>query len=129
MACVRERTVPNERPPLVGEISAKFVDKRRHMVSPTDPYGRILGFLDRSRYSLSSSSSVVLMRLRAPRSRLTNSQKISKRHESNPNLWICSQELERYTTEAVHFLLHNVHILFIPHRKHKTSPVARNSDD
>jgi hypothetical protein len=36
----------------------------------TDPYGRILGFLDRSRYFLSSSSSVVLTRLSGPRSRL-----------------------------------------------------------
>jgi hypothetical protein len=27
-----------------------FVDRRCHVVSVTDPYGRILGFLDRSRY-------------------------------------------------------------------------------
>jgi hypothetical protein len=43
------------------------------VVSVTDPYGRILGFLDRSRYTfLSSSSSVVLTRLSGPRSRPTN---------------------------------------------------------
>jgi hypothetical protein len=43
------------------------------VVSVTDPYGRILGFLDRSRYFfLSSSSSVVLTRLSGPRSRPTN---------------------------------------------------------
>jgi hypothetical protein len=42
------------------------------VVSVTDPYGRILGFLDRSRYFfLSSSSSVVLTRLNGPRSRPT----------------------------------------------------------
>jgi hypothetical protein len=35
--------MPTERPPLVGEVSA-------NVVSVTDPYGRILGFLDRSRY-------------------------------------------------------------------------------
>jgi hypothetical protein len=37
------------------------------VVSVTDPYDRILGFLDRSRYIfLSSSSSVVLTRLSGP---------------------------------------------------------------
>jgi hypothetical protein len=42
------------------------------VVSVTDPYGRILGFLDRSRYTfLSSSSSVVLTRLSGPCSRPT----------------------------------------------------------
>jgi hypothetical protein len=37
-----------------GRLSAKlvpiFADRGRHVVSVTDPYGRILGFLDRSRY-------------------------------------------------------------------------------
>jgi hypothetical protein len=117
VATVRERTIPTERPPLVGEVSSKlfsdwgcheagalnifkmlcnpsqnvtrddyyydfksniikktpwsesaselhrpsdrrlsamwlptFEDRGRHVVSMTDPYGRILGFLDRSRY-------------------------------------------------------------------------------
>jgi hypothetical protein len=39
------------------------------VVRVTEPYGRILGFLDRSRTFLSSSSSVVLTRLSGPRSR------------------------------------------------------------
>jgi hypothetical protein len=47
---VRERTIPTERPLLVGEVIAKFADRGCHVVSVTDPYGRILGFLDRSRY-------------------------------------------------------------------------------
>jgi hypothetical protein len=42
VARVRERTIPTERPPLVGEVSC--------VVSSTDPYGRIQGFLDQSRY-------------------------------------------------------------------------------
>jgi hypothetical protein len=50
VALVRERTISSERPPLVNEVSAKFVDRRCRVVSATDPYGRILGFLDRSRY-------------------------------------------------------------------------------
>jgi hypothetical protein len=42
------------------------------VVSVTDPYGRILGILDRSRSTfLSSRSSVVLTRLSGPRSRPT----------------------------------------------------------
>jgi hypothetical protein len=43
MARARVRTIPTERPPLVGEVSTNFC----HMVSVTDPYGRILDFLDR----------------------------------------------------------------------------------
>jgi hypothetical protein len=50
MVWVRERTYrPSDR-----RLSAKwlptFADKGCHVVSVTDPYGRILGFLDRSRY-------------------------------------------------------------------------------
>jgi hypothetical protein len=46
MVRVRERTIPTERPPLVGEVIAKGYN----VVSVTDPYRRILNFLDRSRY-------------------------------------------------------------------------------
>jgi hypothetical protein len=42
MVWVRERTIPTEQLPLVGEVIV--------VVRVTDPYGRILGFLDRSRY-------------------------------------------------------------------------------
>jgi hypothetical protein len=47
VALVCEQTIPTERPLLVGEVSA---DRGCHEVSVTDTYGRILGFLDRSRY-------------------------------------------------------------------------------
>jgi hypothetical protein len=51
VASVRKRTIPTERPPLVSEVSANFfVDRGCQVVSVTNPYGRILGFLDRSRY-------------------------------------------------------------------------------
>jgi hypothetical protein len=51
VASVRKRTIPTERPPLVSEVSANFfADRRCHVVSVTNPYGRIFGFLDRSRY-------------------------------------------------------------------------------
>jgi hypothetical protein len=51
MALVHERTIPTERPPLVGEVSDNFFPVEEcHVVSVTDPYCCILGFLDRSRY-------------------------------------------------------------------------------
>jgi hypothetical protein len=50
MVWVRERTIPTERPPLVGEVIANVLRIEFHVVSVTDPYGRILGFLDTSRY-------------------------------------------------------------------------------
>jgi hypothetical protein len=50
VAWVRERTIPTERPPLVSEVIANFEDRGCHVVSVKNPYGRILGFLDRSRY-------------------------------------------------------------------------------
>jgi hypothetical protein len=57
------------------------------VVSATDPPGRILGFLDRSRYYFFQVApqlySRVLTRLSGPRSRPTASQKIWKRRESN----------------------------------------------
>jgi hypothetical protein len=34
----------------VGEVSANSADKGCHVISVTDPYCRILDFLDRSRY-------------------------------------------------------------------------------
>jgi hypothetical protein len=51
MDIVRERNISTERLPFLGEISANiFADRECHVVSVTDPYGRILGFLDRSPY-------------------------------------------------------------------------------
>jgi hypothetical protein len=76
--------------------SAKLVpnlwNRGHHVVSVTDPYGRILGFLDCNLFFFLLSSSVVLTRLNGSRSRSTTSQKIWYRRESNPGLWICSQE-------------------------------------
>jgi hypothetical protein len=44
-------SIPTERPPLVGEVIDNFfADRGCHMVSVTDPHGRIHGFLDRSCY-------------------------------------------------------------------------------
>jgi hypothetical protein len=77
MVWVRERTIPTERPQLVGDVGANFADRGCHVVTLTDPYCCILDFLDRSRYFFfPSSSSVVLTRLSGARSRPSTSQKM-----------------------------------------------------
>jgi hypothetical protein len=66
VALVHERAIPTERLSLV-DVVPSIVGSGCRVVSATDPYGR--RFLDHSRYFfLSSSSSIVLTRLREPRS-------------------------------------------------------------
>jgi hypothetical protein len=36
--------------PLSAKLVSTFADRGCYIISVTDPYGRILGFLDRSRY-------------------------------------------------------------------------------
>jgi hypothetical protein len=49
VALVCKRTIPNERPPLGGaKLVQTSADRGCYVVSVTDPYGRILGFLDRT---------------------------------------------------------------------------------
>jgi hypothetical protein len=94
VALVRKRTTPTERPPLVGEVRAKFADRGCCVFSAMDPHGRILGFLDQSSYfsiqvapQLSSRGWVdpvpdpLLLRLSGSAGNRTR------------DLWICSQEL------------------------------------
>jgi hypothetical protein len=73
---VREPTIPTERPPLLGEVSANFWDTGCHVVSVTSlrPYSRISR--PEPLLFLPSSYSFVLTRLSGPRSRPTTSQKI-----------------------------------------------------
>jgi hypothetical protein len=47
VALAREWTMPNERPPMSAKLVPAFKDRWCHVVSATDPYGRILGVLDR----------------------------------------------------------------------------------
>jgi hypothetical protein len=48
---VRERTIPTERPPFVGEVSANSFGERGVALSPRRiTYDPNLGFLDRSRF-------------------------------------------------------------------------------
>jgi hypothetical protein len=71
-----KRYRPSDRR-LSTKLVPTFTDIECHMVNVADPYGRNLGFLDRSRYFfLLSSSSIVLTRLSGPRSRPTTFKKI-----------------------------------------------------
>jgi hypothetical protein len=54
---------------LSAKLVPTFADRWCHVVSVTDPYGRILGFLVRSSYFFLSSSSIVLTWLSEPCSR------------------------------------------------------------
>jgi hypothetical protein len=49
VAFVRERIIPSDRR-LSARLVPNFADTGCHVVSVTDPYGCIRGFLDRSRY-------------------------------------------------------------------------------
>jgi hypothetical protein len=50
VASVRQRTIPTERWPLLGQVMPTSADRGCQVVNVTDPYGHILGLLDRSRY-------------------------------------------------------------------------------
>jgi hypothetical protein len=50
VALVRERTIPSDRSPLVSEVSANFTDRGCRVVGTIVPNGRILAFLDWSRF-------------------------------------------------------------------------------
>jgi hypothetical protein len=73
VALVRVRTIPTERPPLVGEVSANFCGWR---VLRGQHNGSLRFSRSQPLLFLSSSSSIVLTRLGGRRSRPTTSQKI-----------------------------------------------------
>jgi hypothetical protein len=78
VALVLVRTVPTERPPLVGEVNANFLRIEGCLVvSAAVPNGRILGFLDGSLYYFLQVAPQLYSRgLSGHRSRHTTSQKI-----------------------------------------------------
>jgi hypothetical protein len=61
-AWVRERTIPAERLPLVAKLVTTFADRGCRVASATNPYGRILGSLYRSRYYFFQVSSQLYSR-------------------------------------------------------------------
>jgi hypothetical protein len=75
-----------ERSPVVGEISVNILRiEGCRVVSVTDPYGGIVGFLDVEQFFLPSSSSIVLTILSGlrprPTNKLTNSMELGTTRE------------------------------------------------
>jgi hypothetical protein len=103
------RTIPTERPPLLGEVGGNFCGKSVPVVSATDPYGRIRDFLDRSSYfffqvapqlySRGSVDSVPDPLLLRKFGSAGNRTRTSRSVASNS---------DHKTTEAVYFLQHNI---------------------
>jgi hypothetical protein len=72
------------------------------VVRVTDPYGRIPGFLDRSRYFISPLlSSVVLTRLSGPRSRLIFLRKSGSTGNPTHTTGSVARNSDHYSTESV----------------------------
>jgi len=95
VALVRTRTIPTERPPPVGEVSANFCGKRDVTWSAQRvPTAVNLCFLDLEPLLFhSSSSSIDLTRLSEPRSRPNTTQKSGSAGDRTRDLCTCSQKL------------------------------------
>jgi hypothetical protein len=87
---------------LSAKLVPTFADRRCRVVSTTDPHGRILGFLDRSRYYFFQVAPQLYSQGRVdpvPDSLLL---RISGGAGNRTQyLWICSQELWPLTTEGL----------------------------
>jgi hypothetical protein len=107
MACVREWTIPTKRPPLVGEVSASFF-AGCHVVSVTNPYRRIIGFVGWSCYiSFQVASQLYSGGWVDPVTEPLLFFSCGAR-ESNVDLWICRQELWPLHHRGGHFFLTNI---------------------
>jgi hypothetical protein len=77
VALVRKRTIPTERPPLVGEVSANFSGYRVSRGQRNEsPRPLISIFYTGTATFLTNSSSIIFTRLSGPRFRPTTSQKM-----------------------------------------------------
>jgi hypothetical protein len=102
------------RPPLVVEVSDNFRGyrvRRGQRDGSLRPYSRLSR--PEPLHFLPSSSSIVLRRLGGPRSSPTTSQKIWWRRESNPDLWICSQEFSSLDHRGGHARF--IHFVLLTH--------------
>jgi hypothetical protein len=130
VALVRERTIPTDWRPLVGEVSA-IVCGERHVVSVTDPYGRILGFLDRSRYFFFQVAPQLYSRGWVDP--VPDSLLLRKSSSAGNITWTSgsvARNSDHWTTGAVYFLLHNIYKLSsnLTGNTIHLRCVARNSD-
>jgi hypothetical protein len=87
----RERTLPTEQRSLSAKLVPNFADRGCHVVRATDSYGRIIGFLDQTRYYFFQVAPQFYSRGWVdPVPLLRKSSSAGKRSR---DLWICSQEL------------------------------------
>ena len=114
VALVREQTIPTERPPPVGEVSANFCGQRGVTWSAQRiPTAVLISVLQTGAATFySSSSSIDLTRLSGPRYRPTTTQKIWQHRESNPRPLYLQPETvttrpQRRSTHH-HTLVHNL---------------------
>jgi hypothetical protein len=88
----QEKNRPTDRR-LSAKLVPTFVDRECHVVSATDPHGRILGFLDRSRYSFFQVAPQFYSRGWVDPVPDTVPRTSGGAGNRTPDLWICSQEL------------------------------------
>jgi hypothetical protein len=95
VALVRKRTIPTERPPLVGEVSANFLRVEGVAWSAQRiPTAINLGFLDRSRYFFIQVAPQLSSRGWAdPVPDPILLRKSGRAGNRTRDLWICSQKL------------------------------------
>jgi hypothetical protein len=114
---------------LSAKVVPTFADRGRHVVSVTGPYGRILEFLDRSRYLILQVAPQLYSRgwvdpVPDPLL-LRKSGSAGNRTRASGSV---ARNSYQWNTGAVYFLLHNIYIYifiqFVPHRKHNTSPLC-----
>jgi hypothetical protein len=115
---------------LSAKLVPTFAYRGCHVVSVTDPYGRVLDFLGRSRYLFFQVAPQLYSRGWVDP---VPDPLLFRKCGSAGNWTRASGSVARnsdhQTTEAVNFLLHNILIQFVPHRNtiHLRS-VAKNSD-
>jgi hypothetical protein len=90
---VRKRTIPTEWPPLVGEVSANFWDRRCRVVSARIPTAVNIYFLDRSHYFLQIAPRLSSRSWVNPVPDPILLRKPGSAGNRTRDLWICSQEL------------------------------------
>jgi hypothetical protein len=80
---------------LSAQLLPTFADRECHVFNVTDPYGRNLSYLDRSRYFFFEvAPQFVLMRVSEPRTTTTTTTTKNNNNNNNSkkNVWITSEK-------------------------------------
>jgi hypothetical protein len=121
---VHERTIPTERLLLLAKLVPTFADRGCHVVNVTNPYGRILGFLDWSRYVFFQVAPQLYSRGWVdPVSDPLLLRKCGSAGNRTRNSGSVARNSDHWTTEAVYFLLHIINSVRTSHETHYISVV------